>query len=446
MYKQAASPDDLVRALSANGGLQNCGVQLVNFDSDVKKSLDKLAELLGPASEKLKEYFSRCNEINYFVDDDSDDGHCFQLRATAYSGVGSGALFEIDIENGTVKVIGEGNVSQKAEDKDESSLDPDDSDDGGVDSDDVSYGEIIEDERSDEDGRINCQDEMYLLEAIDAVDPVSIDKELKSANGIPHHSSLEMVTGVKIEKCMGLGEVLHSRASTTRLVKRRSAISVMVKGRMTFLLQAIKVIKSERFESFGIYDGKDQDVKEFRAARNYVVPEEYRNLPQGWARRRERGSMYGRKYIVKYKALLYKWFKEGSDNSEMKIGPSIMTERLRSMHPNMYTLPSFTEVQAYITQLFSKEKKGENAAPPPVDDDDDEAEVDVENEEEEMFAKAAVAVVDFYGGTILPLFVHYHLELRHGKAAVEKNKKVIKKALDKRRKMWMNKAKKELIG
>lgn len=53
-------------ALSNKGGLQNCDVQRDNFNSDVKKSLEKLAEMLNPVSIQLKEYFSCCNEINYF--------------------------------------------------------------------------------------------------------------------------------------------------------------------------------------------------------------------------------------------------------------------------------------------------------------------------------------------------------------------------------------------
>lgn len=72
----------------------------------MKKSLEKLTELLKPAGDVLKEYFSCCNEINYFTEEDSVDGKCFDLRATAYSGIGSGALFRVDVNKGTVKLVG----------------------------------------------------------------------------------------------------------------------------------------------------------------------------------------------------------------------------------------------------------------------------------------------------------------------------------------------------
>lgn len=66
VQKEASSPKTLMDALSNKGDLQNCGVQRDNFNSDVKKSLEKLAEMLNPVSIQLKEYFSCCNEINYF--------------------------------------------------------------------------------------------------------------------------------------------------------------------------------------------------------------------------------------------------------------------------------------------------------------------------------------------------------------------------------------------
>lgn len=105
--KQASSPESLTKALSYRGGLQNCGVQRVNFDSDVKKSLVELAAELAPVSSKLKEYFSRCNELEYYVETDSEDGKCFDIRATAYSGIGPGALFSVDIKNDTVMLVAE---------------------------------------------------------------------------------------------------------------------------------------------------------------------------------------------------------------------------------------------------------------------------------------------------------------------------------------------------
>jgi hypothetical protein len=70
-HEEAASPKDLTLALLYHGGLQNCGVQKVNFDSDVKESLVELAKKLVDISSLLKDYFSRCNEINFYTKKDS---------------------------------------------------------------------------------------------------------------------------------------------------------------------------------------------------------------------------------------------------------------------------------------------------------------------------------------------------------------------------------------
>jgi hypothetical protein len=137
--------------------------------------------------------------------------------------------------------------------------------------------------------------------------------------------------------------------------------------------------------------------------------------------------MYGAKYIGRYKALLYLWYKEGSSNSEMKVGPSIMEKRLWEMYPGIYTKPSFTEIQSFVSQLFSKEKKNEDTLPVDVfgaDDDDD-----IIDDDEIKLVKKALEVMDLYCGLIMPQSVLYHLEI-YGED-VETHKEAIKKAVRK---------------
>ena len=52
--------------------------------------------------------------------------------------------------------------------------------------------------------------------------------------------------------------------------------------------------------------------------------------------------------------------KAGSNNSQMKIGPSMMEKRLCKSNPEIYTIPNFTEIQSFVSQLFLKEKKQED--------------------------------------------------------------------------------------
>ena len=167
---------------------------------------------------------------------------------------------------------------------------------------------------------------------------------MKSANGAADHNATDMVTGVKVERFMALGDILTSRKSDQRRLKRRKEQTSGVKAQTKYVFHAIELLQTEGFDTYGIRDRKDQNVKEFKIARGYRIPEKFRRLPRGWARRPYRGEMYWRKYIRRYMRILYGWFKEGSDNSEMKQGPSIMVENLRKRYPNTYTLPSFTEV------------------------------------------------------------------------------------------------------
>jgi hypothetical protein len=52
--------------------------------------------------------------------------------------------------------------------------------------------------------------------------------------------------------------------------------------------------------------------------------------------------MYERKFVEKYKMERHQWFKEGSNDKEMEIGPSIMVNKRRAMYPGIYSLPDCT--------------------------------------------------------------------------------------------------------
>ena len=99
-YNKVASPVDLAQALADRGGLKNCGVQLVNFDKDVNDHLLKLKATLEPASKPMDDYFSRANEFRYFPECDKDGGHMFNIQVIAYSGIGDGATFRVNLTSG----------------------------------------------------------------------------------------------------------------------------------------------------------------------------------------------------------------------------------------------------------------------------------------------------------------------------------------------------------
>lgn len=309
---------------------------------------------------------------------------------------------------------------------------------------DMEQEEIIEDDDNEGDDELNAIDHLYLLDAADTSesDEDPNYKELKSANGVPYHNAAEMVTGVKIDQFMRCGDILTTRTSDQRRNQRMKNMESGVKAQMNVVSRAVCILRDEQVSTFGIIDGKDQNVEEFKDARGYDIPEEFRNLKRGWARRRDRGQMYGRKYIRRFKKILYEWFKVGSVDSEMKMGPSMMLEKLRDLFPGIYTLPSFTEIQSFISQLFTKQKKNENTTPADDFDDEDES-VD---EDENDLVQAAIEVVDSYAGSIKPSWVQVYLVMRHGESGVTEHLPAVKKAIGKSRNKWKNQSKKMLIG
>jgi hypothetical protein len=392
-----------------------------------------------------------------------------------------------------IKVVeGEGIEKVLEEEKNVDTIEDDDGDE---------QHKIIEDNDEDDAGLdLNLLDQMYLLECVNGTETDLDYKELKSANGVPHYNAAEMVTGVKVERFMRLGEVLTTRKSDQQRIRRREELESGLRTRTNVLLTAIHILKDERYDTFGIQDGKDQNVEAFKAARGYDVPSMYKDLQRGWARRCRRGEMYGRKYIDKFKALLYTWFKEGSKDKEMKVGPSIMADRLREKYPGIYTLPDFSEIQSFISKCFQNEKKNKSEERMSDDesdedipeeesgddadesdkestdksDDNDKSDEEVSNKEiadeshdddksdEETLGEEsdnndvcyrktdlieeAITLVDYHGGEIQPQYVRWHLLIRFGERVVDRHWNNVKPAIGKRRDALAKQRKHILIG
>ena len=90
------------------------GVQLAAVDRDtIEKGgrLEKIVQFMKPMADQALEYFSRCNEIIYDVEEDPQwkcfdlskpehwDQVSFKIRAYAYSNVGKGAAFHVNFGN-----------------------------------------------------------------------------------------------------------------------------------------------------------------------------------------------------------------------------------------------------------------------------------------------------------------------------------------------------------
>ena len=52
----------------------------------------------------MGEYFAHANEFRFTPEKDEDDGQQSTIQVIAYSGIGNGAVFSINIDKGTVTV------------------------------------------------------------------------------------------------------------------------------------------------------------------------------------------------------------------------------------------------------------------------------------------------------------------------------------------------------
>lgn len=210
--------------------------------------------------------------------------------------------------------------------------------------------------------------------------------------------------------------------------------------------------------------------------------------------------MHGKKHTHKHVSELCEMLKDGSDDKEMKVGPSAMPSKLRAKRPGACTLPGFTEAQPFVSHYFTNEKQGNDHASSfrellsvgaineGVDDEeelgkesDDEAELQEERdavdkpgegssnsddksgvpaeEERANLLRVAIAVVDCCGGRAQPRHTQLHLTVHCDEAAVtrwwEKDKGdianedgviYIKNAVVGRRNKLMKQCMKVLIG
>lgn len=155
--------------------------------------------------------------------------------------------------------------------------------------------------------------------------------------------------------------------------------------------------------------------------------------------------MYGAKYIDRFKAELFEFFKIGSRDSDKKLSPSIMMERLWLAHPGVYTLPNFLEIQSFVSQCFNREKDG-NIEEPILNSNGQGQRRENEVEMNEEMKEAMAKIVQYYGGHIQPRYVLLRLRDQFSTAAVDSQKVDLTKLIAKKRSKVMKEQLRLLIG
>lgn len=354
--------------------------------------------------DKLKEFFSRANDIEYFPDE--DNGRQFKLHVKAYSEVSPGLRFSIDLDakngEGSVDIIGEAKLEELGIEESEEEVEQED---------------IFLDEKTSEW-------EELLVEPQETVGiKASADRWLRSTNGIKDYWVADMVTGVKVEKFLPLGKVGPTKKTARKRESRVGELDTSG-GRRNIITFGIDYLLSEQYQ-MQVRHAMNEKILEFVSAKGYEVPKEFkRNV--GWARRAPQGFMYGKKYIDRYKHILEKWYQQGVENSDEKKGPSEMLDKLRQEFPDVYTLPSVLEIQSFISQRFAKEKK-EKGGTVTVGN----ANIDDENDESigEEYVDAVQEIVRKYGGEIKPQWVYVKFRKKFkGRQGIPEKKLITKVA------------------
>jgi hypothetical protein len=293
---------------------------------------------------------------------------------------------------------------------------------------------------------------LYLEAAVDDIEASTNEKALQSTNGVACYSSLNMVTGAKVEKYMSLGKILATTCSSGRRLPRehnKDEASEGMAARKNLIVKGITCLVRESFTTFRIMDGRDENVDDYEIARDYRIPKRFLKSP-GWARRPRKGEMYGAKYIARFKTELFEFYKVGSRDSDKKLGPAIMLEKLQLAHPDLYTLPNFAEIQSFVSQCFHREKDG-NSEEPIQNHTTSQGRRQrrngvVEVTQNEEMEEAISTIVCYYGGNILPKYILSRLRDQFPPAAVDSQKTYLTKLITKKRSEVIKEKLRMLIG
>jgi hypothetical protein len=367
-----ATPKGLAAALAWRGGIKHSCVQLISLD---RSKLDDICKALAPVVGEMKKYFSRANEIIFednageWVDDVLNNVSkletvqtSFNFRAFAYSGIGEGCRFNIDIRNkafcpnNTAELMedtNEDNIGVSHEESDSDSQEPENDyelDREGTAETSFTIGGETLDVDQQEHIEANAAEDEESEEPAFGVNAESLIYEDASGD------SLDSFTGVKILK--------RTRIVVDSITSKRNRVSETIDNsvkdvkfvRSDVVAVAVRCAGELIHSRLSIRDGK-ADMEEYAIAANVSVPDGSKKR-QGWAWRPNHGKVYGATYIEKYREDIQEMYNQGAMTESDKMSPAFMLEKLKLRYPGRYSLPGENEIRTEISSLFSKQKSG----------------------------------------------------------------------------------------
>ena len=332
-------------------------------------------------------------------------------NVVAYSGIGNGATFSVDISKGKVTILSveDDGVIEAMDDV------PAESEEEGGEDDtiDMENQEIqFTEEEEDVDELL---EPFYLAEANNSPTDGSSNKKrfLQSTNGNPAYNCQTKLTFVKVDKVMRPATIGAKNQRKTGCGgaddSRDSSPATNNKNLTTVVARGIQSILHETFDGqTRIHQASDAKHPAYKMAHKFLVPEKVIRS-QSWARRPRQGEYYGKKFIGPHKDLLRKLFDAGKEEDSCKMSSDQMLEALVKAYPGVYCLPSSSEIDSFISQCFQGDKNAQG-----IEEEEEEATPpSVQNKQNEIIAERhseeIKSVLNKYDGKIMPRFINNRL-------------------------------------
>ena len=332
MGNDVVTPVDLVKALRANGGLNNCTAEMVDIN---RVPIGKLYDLHKHQIRLLRSIKNH-SEIRYQQEQN-------KVISFDYSTIGDGV--EINLE--ATASAEEGEELDANEDEEENEEDIDQATDG----------DFIGDEKSDDEeevlgGELELTDKGVVTGcAIFGGAPSrNVCRTLIINDAEADDDDTEDEDELKCHLC---------KRQFAHQSNKRQHVCKGVTGKKDLEHYALSYAygRIDQHE-FNIIMIRDKDSDKGKLGELLEAPTDL-DLTAGWAHPPRHGKMYGRNYIEPFKEDIARMFNAGSDDKAFRMGPARMLEKLKQQYPERLDLPSETEIRQAITTLMAKQKKGQ---------------------------------------------------------------------------------------
>ena len=412
------TPNGLGYALAWKGGITNVMVQVVKIN---RTFVSKLQDTFKPAIEKLKQYFTRVNQVKFLstskihISTGLQDilqqlkKFKFTVGVRSYSDVDQLCTFEVDLSTKDVVtpdayVMRESNFNLYGDDL---------RDDPGNTYKSSNMTNTKNQNSSAPTNENNTEEDFTYFSAESEESNQITDSFKKDSDRYEHDDTNvenELFNKFNSTKEMEKRIFMHPNKNifgVEKLISKTEIIRVMhldrakprkkkgdVKKRNSTKYDKYKNTRNDvtaraiRFAHKLIQEGsiivKDVEIQDaiLNNAENFSLSNEH--FAKGWARRVKRdGGLYGRTYIAKYRENIAEFFNKGKESSSDKMNSAQMRESLKIKYPNRFTIPSETEIKQEISALFvdskNNNKKSNKENKDPIVLNRDEETVDWKN-------------------------------------------------------------------